>query len=332
MESKKIVVSGIRSTGHLHLGNYYGALRNFVKMQEEYKCFFFIADYHSLTTQPDPSILNPNVRSILAEYLAAGIDPEKAAVYVQSDVPEVCEIYALLNMHAYVGELEKTVSFKDKVRKNPNNVNAGLLTYPVLMAADILQHRADFVPVGKDQIQHLEMARNYAGRFNRFYKTDLFVEPKPYIPEGEPIKIPGLDGSGKMGKSEGNCIYLNDDDKTLTKKVKKAVTDMTPTEPNSPMPETIANLFYIMKIVSAPETYDQFLAAWNDCSIRYGDLKGQLATDILKVTTPIRERYESIYQDTDYLNRVAARGAEQARESSRATLKEMRKLMGFRTF
>lgn len=332
MESKKIVVSGIRSTGHLHLGNYYGALRNFVKMQEEYKCFFFIADYHSLTTQPDPSILNPNVRSILAEYLAAGIDPEKAAVYVQSDVPEVCEIYALLNMHAYVGELEKTVSFKDKVRKNPNNVNAGLLTYPVLMAADILQHRADFVPVGKDQIQHLEMARNYAGRFNRFYKTDLFVEPKPYIPEGEPIKIPGLDGSGKMGKSEGNCIYLNDDDKTLTKKVKKAVTDMTPTEPNSPMPETIANLFYIMKIVSSPETYDQFMAAWNDCSIRYGDLKGQLAADILKVTTPIRERYESIYQDTDYLNRVAAQGAEQARESSRATLKEMRKLMGFRTF
>ena len=332
MDSKKIVVSGIRSTGHLHLGNYYGALRNFVKMQEDYKCFFFIADYHSLTTQPDPSILNPNVRSILAEYLAAGINQEKSAVYVQSDVPEVCEIYALLNMHAYVGELEKTVSFKDKVRKNPNNVNAGLLTYPVLMAADILQHRAHFVPVGKDQIQHLEMARNYAGRFNRFYGEELFVEPKPFIPEGEPIKIPGLDGSGKMGKSEGNCIYLNDDDKTLTKKVKKAVTDMTPTEPCSPMPEAIANLFYILKIVSSQEIYDQFLAAWNDCSIRYGDLKAQLAADILKVTTPIRERYEAIYQDTDYLNRVAAQGAEQARESSRATLNEMRRLMGFRKF
>lgn len=332
MEQKQIVVSGIRSTGHLHLGNYYGALRNFVRMQEQYNCFFFIADYHSLTTHPDPGALNPNVRSILSEYLAAGIDPEKATIYIQSDVPEVCEVFTLLNMHAYVGELEKTVSFKDKVRKNPNNVNAGLLTYPVLMAADILQHRAHLVPVGKDQLQHLEMARNYAKRFNNFYQTDLFIEPKPYEPEGETIKIPGLDGSGKMGKSEGNCIYLNDEDKELTKKVKKAVTDMTPTEPNSPMPDTIANLFYLMKIVSTPETYNQFLAAWNDCSIRYGDLKGQLATDILKVTTPIRERYKEIYEDTDYLNRIAAAGAEKARENVRKTLQEMRRIMGFRTF
>jgi tryptophanyl-tRNA synthetase len=332
MAQKEIVVSGIRSTGHLHLGNYYGALRNFVRMQEQYDCYFFIADYHSLTTHPDPTDLNPNVRSILSEYLAAGIDPEKSAIYVQSDVPEVCEVFTLLNMHAYVGELEKTVSFKDKVRKNPNNVNAGLLTYPVLMAADILQHRADIVPVGKDQLQHLEMARNYAKRFNNFYGTDLFVEPKPYTPEGETIKIPGLDGSGKMGKSEGNCIYLNDEDKDLIKKVKKAVTDMTPTEPNSPMPDSIANLFYILKIVSTAEVYDQFLGAWNDCSIRYGDLKAQLAADMLKVTTPIRERYKEIYQDTEYLNRVATLGAEKARESSRRTLAEMRRIMGFRSF
>jgi tryptophanyl-tRNA synthetase len=301
-------------------------------MQEQYDCYFFIADYHSLTTHPDPTDLNPNVRSILSEYLAAGIDPEKSAIYVQSDVPEVCEVFTLLNMHAYVGELEKTVSFKDKVRKNPNNVNAGLLTYPVLMAADILQHRADIVPVGKDQLQHLEMARNYAKRFNNFYGTDLFVEPKPYTPEGETIKIPGLDGSGKMGKSEGNCIYLNDEDKDLIKKVKKAVTDMTPTEPNSPMPDSIANLFYILKIVSTAEVYDQFLGAWNDCSIRYGDLKAQLAADMLKVTTPIRERYKEIYQDTEYLNRVATLGAEKARESSRRTLAEMRRIMGFRSF
>ena len=329
---KKIVLSGIRSTGHLHLGNYYGALRNFVEMQDEYRCYFFIADYHSLTTQPDPALLNPSVRSILAEYLAAGLDPEKSTIYVQSDVPETCEFYTLLNMHAYVGELEKTVSFKDKVRKNPNNVNAGLLTYPVLMAADILQHRADFVPVGKDQLQHLEMARNYAVRFNHFYKTDLMVQPRPYEAKGEPIKIPGLDGSGKMGKSEGNCVFINDDEKTLTKKVKKAVTDMTPTEPNAPMSEPIANLFYLLKVVSAPETYDQFLAAWNDCSIRYGDLKAQLAADMLKVTTPIRERYNEIYQDTDYLNRVAAKGAAEARENVRKTLDEMRRLMGFRRF
>lgn len=332
MDKKLTVLSGIRSTGHLHLGNYYGALRNFVRMQDEYNCYFFIADYHSLTTHPDPAALNPNVRSILSEYLAAGLDPERSVVYIQSDVPETCEVFTLLNMHAYVGELEKTVSFKDKVRKNPGNVNAGLLTYPVLMAADILQHRADIVPVGKDQIQHLEMARNYAKRFNNFYGTDLFVEPRPYEPEGETIKIPGLDGSGKMGKSEGNCIYLNDEDKDLTKKVKKAVTDMTPTEPDSPMPDAIANLFYIMKIVSAPATYAQFLAAWRDCSIRYGDLKSQLAADILKVTAPIRERYKEIYDDTAMLRRVAADGAERARANVRGTLAEMRRVMGFRPF
>ncbi len=329
---KKIVLSGIRSTGHLHLGNYYGALRNFVEMQNDYKCFFFIADYHSLTTQPDPALLNPSVRSILAEYLAAGLDPDKANIYIQSDVPETCEFYTLLNMHAYVGELEKTVSFKDKVRKNPNNVNAGLLTYPVLMAADILQHRADFVPVGKDQVQHLEMARNYAVRFNHFYHTDLLKEPRPFVAQGEPIKVPGLDGSGKMGKSEGNCIYINDDDKTVIKKVKKAVTDMTPTEQNSPMSDPIKNLFYFLQLVSTQEIYDQYLAAWNDCSIRYGDLKMQIATDILKVTTPIRERYNEIYADSDYLNKVAAQGAEAARESCRKTLKAMREIMGFKHF
>ena len=173
---KKRVLSGIRSTGQLHLGNYFGALRNFVKLQDEAECYFFIADYHSLTTHPDPTILHSNVRNILSEYLAAGIDPEKATIYVQSDVPEVAELSLLLGMHAYVGELERTASFKDKVRKNPNNVNIGLLNYPVLMASDILLHRADYVPVGKDQEQHLEMTRHLAHRFNQIYKTDFFNE------------------------------------------------------------------------------------------------------------------------------------------------------------
>ena len=329
MEKKPIVLSGIRSTGHLHLGNYYGALRNFVEMQNDYDCRYFIADYHSLTTQPDPSVLNPNVRSILSEYLAAGMDPDKCIIYIQSDVSQTCEFYTLLNMHAYLGELEKTVSFKDKARKQPNNVNAGLLTYPVLMAADILQHKANFVPVGKDQLQHLEMARNFANRFNHFYKTDFMVEPKPYEAKGEPVKIPGLDGSGKMGKSEGNCIYINDEDNVVIKKFKKAVTDMTPTEPNSEMNEPIRNLFYFLKLVSAPEVYDQFLAAWNDCSIRYGDLKMQIAEDVLKVTRPIRERYNEIYADTDYLNKVRDEGAEKARAIVSRNVEEMRQIMGF---
>jgi tryptophanyl-tRNA synthetase len=329
---KQIVVSGIRSTGNLHLGNYYGALRNFIAMQEDYDCYFFIADYHSLTTHPDPSQLHPNVKSILAEYLAAGLDPDKATIYVQSDVPEVCELYTLLNMHAYIGELERTASFKDKVRKQPENVNAGLLTYPVLMAADILQHRANFVPVGKDQLQHLEMTRKYARRFNTIYGTEFFPEPEAYQYTGEPIKIPGLDGSGKMGKSEGNCIYLNDEDKVLTKKVMRAVTDQGPTEMNQTKPEVIENLFTLMRVVSAPDVVAHFDELYNKCEIRYGDMKKQLAADILKVTAPIRDRYNEIVRDEDYLRRVAAQGAERARQSSDATLQEVRKIMGIRRF
>jgi tryptophanyl-tRNA synthetase len=329
---KQIVVSGIRSTGNLHLGNYYGALRNFIAMQEDYDCYFFIADYHSLTTHPDPSQLHPNVKSILAEYLAAGLDPDKATIYVQSDVPEVCELYTLLNMHAYIGELERTASFKDKVRKQPENVNAGLLTYPVLMAADILQHRANFVPVGKDQLQHLEMTRKYARRFNTLYGTEFFPEPEAYQYTGEPIKIPGLDGSGKMGKSEGNCIYLNDEDKVLTKKVMRAVTDQGPTEMNQTKPDVIENLFTLMRVVSAPDVVAHFDELYNKCEIRYGDMKKQLAADILKVTAPIRDRYNEIVRDEDYLRRVAAQGAERARQSSDATLQEVRKIMGIRRF
>lgn len=330
--AKPIVLSGIRATGHLHLGNYFGALRNFVDMQQDYDCRYFIADYHSLTTKPDPKVLNDNVRSILAEYLAAGMDPERCMVYVQSDVPETCEFYTLLNMHAYLGELEKTVAFKDKARKQPNNVNAGLLTYPVLMAADILQHKANFVPVGKDQLQHLEMARNFANRFNHFYGQDFLVEPYPYVAKGEPVKVPGLDGSGKMGKSEGNCIYINDDDATVIKKFKKAVTSTTPEVPNSPMNDPVQNLFTFLRLVSTPEVQQFYQDAWNNCNIRYGDLKMQIAEDVLKVTRPIRERYNEIYANTEYLNRVRREGAERVREQIKQNIDQMRCIMGIKLF
>lgn len=325
-------MSGIRSTGHLHLGNYFGALRNFVKIQDSYRCFFFIADLHSLTTHPHPDDFHAGVKTILAEYLAAGLDPEKAAIYIQSDVPEISELYVLLNMIAYKGELERTASFKDKVRKNPDNVNAGLLTYPVLMASDILVHRSNFVPVGKDQEQHLEMARVFARRFNNMYGTELFPEPQAMIFPGGPVKVPGLDGNGKMGKSEGNGIYLYDDEKTITKKVMKAVTDSGPTEPCSQKPEVIENLFTLMKLVSEPETVKYFDEKWNDCSIRYGDLKKQLAADICKVTLPIKEKIDDIYADEEYLAKVVKRGGEAARESAAATLREVRKAIGFKSF
>lgn len=326
------VLSGIRSTGHLHLGNYFGALKNFVKIQQTYNCFFFIADLHSLTTHPHPDDFHSSVKIILSEYLAAGLDPEKCALFVQSDVPEICELYVLLNMLSYKGELERTAAFKDKVRKNPENVNAGLLTYPVLMASDILIHRANYVPVGKDQEQHLEIARVLARRFNNMYGTDVFPEPKAFNFGNDLVKVPGLDGSGKMGKSEGNCIYLADDEKTITKKVMKAVTDSGPTEPNSPMPEVIANLFTIMELVSAPDTIQYFRDKWNDCSIRYGDLKKQLAQDICRTTLPIKERIEDIYNNDGYLASVARAGAQKARESAAATLALAKEAVGFRKF
>ena len=325
----EIVVSGIRPTGNLHLGNYFGAVKNFLRLQDEYKCFFFIADWHSLTTHPHPGDVTANVRKILSEYLAFGIDPEKAAIYVQSDVKEVLELYLYLNMNAYLGELQRVTSFKEKARKQPENVNAGLLTYPTLMAADILIHRADKVPVGKDQEQNMEMARKFARRFNIIYGVEFFPEPQSYSFGGDAIKVPGLDGSGKMGKSEGNAIYLIDDAATIRKKVMKAVTDSGPTQPNSEKPEAIANLFTMLKIVSSADTYDYFNEKYNACEIRYGDLKKQLAEDIVNFTSPIRERILAYAADTEYMDKVAREGAEKARASADKTIREVRKIIGF---
>ncbi|MGE5418603.1 MAG: tryptophan--tRNA ligase [Chloroflexota bacterium] len=326
------VVSGIRSTGNLHLGNYFGAIRNFLKMQSENRCFFFIADYHALTTHPHPDNLQGNIKQVLAEYLACGIDPAVATVFIQSDVPEVCELYLLLNMNAYVGELERTASFKEKIRKHPDNINAGLLTYPVLMAADIIIHKADHVPVGKDQEQHLEMTRRFARRFNTMYGVDYFPEPDAYNFGKQLIKIPGLDGSGKMGKSEGNGIFLSDDPKEIRKKVMRAVTDEGPKAPDSEPSEPVKNLFTIMDVVSDPETVKFFREKHATCEIRYGDMKKQLAEDIVKVTGPIHERIKDILANREYLAKVVKEGADKARESASKTVREVREIIGYRTF
>ncbi len=325
------VVSGIRSTGHLHLGNYFGAIKNFVKMQHQHRCYFFIADYHSLTTHPTPDDLYRNVRQVLIEYLAAGIDPEVATLYVQSDVPEVAELYLLLNMNAYKGELERCTSFKDKVRTQPDNVNAGLLTYPVLMAADIIIHKATKVPVGKDQEQHLEMARTFANRFNRMYKTECFPPPYAYNFDEELVKVPGLDGSTKMGKSgaEGNAIFLADDPRTIRKKVMRATTDSGPAQPGEPVSPPVQNLFNLMGIVSSQETVAHFLDAHKQATIRYGDMKKQLAEDMIAFTAPLRERILALDADEEHLRKVARLGAEKARESARETIREIREIIGF---
>lgn len=323
------VVSGIRPTGNLHLGNYFGAIRSFLQMQEEYNCFFFIADWHSLTTHPHPDNLRQNVKTILSEYLACGVDPEKSTIYVQSDIRQIPELYLYLNMNAYIGELERVTSFKEKVRQNPDNVNAGLLTYPTLMATDIIIHHADKVPVGKDQEQNMEMARLFARRFNRIYGVEYFKEPASFSMSDKALKVPGLDGSGKMGKSTGNAIYLIDDEATIRKKVMKALTDSGPTRMNQEKPEVIQNLFTLMEIVSEPSTLEYFNEKWNTCEIRYGDMKKQLAADINAWCTPIRERILDIQNNEEYLKKVVRIGAEKASASAERTLQDVREIIGF---
>ncbi|MCF8253099.1 MAG: tryptophan--tRNA ligase [Bacteroidia bacterium] len=332
--SKEIIVSGIRPTGNLHLGNYLGAVTNFVSMQHEHNCYFFIADYHSLTTHPNPKDLHSNVRQVLVEYLACGLDPEVCTLYIQSDLPQIPELYMILNMHAYKGELERVASFKEKVRSHPENVNAGLLTYPVLMAADIIIHKATKVPVGKDQEQHLEMARTFGNRFNRIYETEIFPEPFAFNYGKELVKIPGLQGGGKMSKSDGdnNVINLIDTPELIRKKMSKAVTEVGPTEPNSTPSQAVQNLFDIIKIVSGEEKLSHYQKLYADCTIRYGDLKKDLAEDMVQFLTPIREKIIEIDQDNDYLGKVVKLGKEKASESANNTLKECREAIGFKSF
>jgi tryptophanyl-tRNA synthetase len=331
--AKEIVVSGIRPTGFLHLGNYFGAMRNYVRMQEDYDCYFFVADWHSLTTHPDTKGLKESALRVVAENIAAGLDPEKVCLYMQSSVPEIAELYLFLNMLAYKGELEKTVTFKDKVRAQPDNVNAGLLTYPVLMSADILIHRAKYVPVGKDQEQHLEMARNYAQRFNHRY-GELFPEPQAFNFGAQLVKVPSLDGAGKMSKSENQLatLYLADEDDLIRKKVMKAKTDAGPTSENEEMPDYIKNLFGLMELVSDEKTTQKFKADFNKASIRYGDMKKQLAEDMVQFIAPIREKANAIRNDEAYLKKVIRTGAERSRGNAAKTIEAVRKAIGFNYF
>jgi tryptophanyl-tRNA synthetase len=325
-----IVVSGIRPTGYLHLGNYFGALKNFITMQEENNCFFFIADYHSLTTHPKPEDLKENIKNVLIDYLAAGLDPEKAVIYVQSDVPEVCELNLLLSMNVYVGELQRVASFKEKVRRQPNNVNAGLLIYPILMSADILLHHADKVPVGKDQEQHLELTRDFAQRFNNIYGVEFFKLPIAYNFGAELVKIPGLDGTTKMSKSDNpnSAIFLSDSPEIIRKKVMRAVSDSGPTAPEMPKSQAVENLFTLLQAVSSAETLQYFNEQYDQCTIRYGDLKKQLAEDLVNFTAPIYDRILSLKTNDDYLRKVLREGQEKARESAKKTVKNVREIVG----
>lgn len=326
-----IVLSGIRPTGQLHLGNYFGALRNFVRMQHDAKCYFFIADYHALTTHDDPTRLHENVRTVLAEYLAAGIDPDVATVYVQSDVPQVTELSLLLGMHAYVGELERTASFKDKVRKNPSNVNAGLFTYPVLMAADILLYQPDYVPVGEDQKQHVELCRNIVQRFNGIY-GDVFKMPEPYIPKVGARVMSLSDPGAKMSKSDkdpNGSIYLMEKPEDILRKFKRAVTDSDtencvrydPT--NKP---GVANLMTIYSAVTG-KSFDEIEQEF--AGKGYGAFKPAVGEAVVETLRPIREEATRILGDKAYLESVYRAGAQKASYVAEKTLRKVYKKVGF---
>lgn len=333
---KKTVLSGMRATGKLHLGNYFGAAINYVKLQEEdLNCFYFIADWHSLTTQHNPALLKQNVKEVLVNYLACGIDPSKSSIYIQSDVKEISELYLYLNMFAHKGELEKTASFKEKIRAKGQSVNAGLLTYPTLMAADILIHRADLVPVGKDQEQHLEMTRTFSNRFNHTYKTDFLPEAQAYNFGNELVKIMSLNGEGKMSKSDGNennAIFLADEPADILRKIKKAKTGNSPESNNEKKSPAVEGLFELMRLVSKEDTFNFFNENFNNCSIRYGDFKTQLAEDIITYFDPIREKIKELSADDKYLLKVSNDGAEKARINAKATLEGMRELIGINYF
>ena len=326
---KDIVMSGIRPTGFLHLGNYFGAIRNYIKMQNDFECYFMVADLHSLTTHPDTKQLKQNVYRVVAENIACGLDPDKAAFYCQSHLRETSELYLYLNMLAYMGELEKTVTFKDKARQNPDNVNAGLLTYPVLQAADILLHRASYVPVGKDQEQHLEMARTFANRFNHRY-GNIFPEPKAFNYNTALVKVPSLDGTGKMSKSENQnaTLYFADDDESIRKKVMKAKTDSGPAEKDSVMPDYIENIFALMQLVSPADKVEKYTEDFNNASIRYGDFKKDLGEDMVNFIAPIRQKTNELLKDEKKLIEILKKGAEKANKSANATMEQVRKAMG----
>lgn len=324
----EIVMSGIRPTGFLHLGNYFGAVRNYVRMQDRYHCFFMVADLHALTTMAKTKELKGQVYRVMAENIACGLDPDKVAFYCQSQVPETAELYLFLNMVALLGELEKTPTFKEKVRHQPKNVNAGLLTYPVLQAADILLHRATLVPVGKDQEQHLEIARNYVKRFNHRYGK-VFPEPQAFNFGDRLIKVPSLDGTGKMSKSENQAatIYLADDDATIRKKIGRARTEAA-SDPGAPMTDAIENLLQLVGLVCGEVMEHRFRGECSSGIIKYSELKNELADGMIAFVGPIRERAEVVQHDYRYLREVMEKGADKARASARATMGMVKEAIG----
>lgn len=325
---RKVILSGVQSTGRLTLGNYLGAINNWVEMQEKYDCYYMIANSHSLTVRNNPEELRNNTLKILALYIAAGLDPKKNTIFIQSQVKEHAELAWILNCYTYMGELSRMTQFKDKSLKHQDNINAGLFTYPVLMAADILLYKANLVPVGEDQKQHLEITRDIAERFNKLY-GDTFVIPEAYVRK-ETARIMGLqDPTSKMSKSATNLndvIFLDDSEETIIKKIKKAVTDSENVVRFAP--ETKPGVSNLMQIYSAI-TNKGFEEIEKDFEGKgYGDLKMAVAEVVVGKLKPIQEKYNELLENRDYLVKVYTEGKMKAEKIAIKTINEVKEKIG----
>lgn len=328
LDGKKSLFSGMQATGTLHLGNYLGALKNWVTLEEEYMCFYSVVDMHSMTVRQNPAELRQKARALLTLYIAAGLDPEKNCIYYQSHVPAHAELSWVLSCFTYMGELNRMTQYKDKAAKHAENINAGLFTYPVLMAADILLFQSDVVPVGSDQKQHLELARDIAERFNNIY-GDVFTIPEPYIGKAGARIMSLQEPTKKMSKSDENpnaSIYLMDDPDTIIRKFKRAVTDSDNEIRYSPDKPGISNLIDIYVAVtgkSIEETEKEF------ASSGYGDFKVAVAEEVVAMLKPVQERYAELAKDKAYIDKIIKDNAEKASYYANKTLRKVHKKIGF---
>jgi tryptophanyl-tRNA synthetase len=327
----KTVLSLVRATGRQHLGNYLGALRQMGELSRraDRRCFFGIADLHTLTTHPDPRTVRANTPEAVLDILASGVDPQRSVVFTQSSVPETSELFWLLCCLMPLGLLQRATTFKDKSEKQPENVNAGLLTYPVLMAADILGPRAHYVPVGEDQYQHLEMARDLASKFNRLYCPEgepLFPEPQPVAKE--PVRVPGLDGTGKMGKSDGNALLLSDTPDEMWEKLRPAVTDPARKRRQDPGTPEICNVYGLHELVSSKETQEWAAHGCRTAGIGCIDCKKRLHVHVVELLGPVQERRAALARERGLAEDVLSDGARRARAAIGETVERAKDRMG----
>ncbi|MBA6336790.1 tryptophan--tRNA ligase [Colwellia sp. BRX8-7] len=329
--SKPIVLSGCQPSGDLTIGNYLGALKQWVSMQDSHECYYMLVDQHAITVRPNPADLRKATLDGLALYLACGVDPEKSTIFIQSHVPEHAQLSWVLNCYTQMGELNRMTQYKDKSQKSEANMNSGLFTYPVLMAADILLYNADRVPVGEDQKQHLELARDIATRFNNLH-GDTFTVPAPYIPEFGARVMSLLEPTKKMSKSDanpGNFIGLLEDPKKISKKIKRAMTDSDEEANiyfNIEEKPGVSNLLSLLSCCTG-ETVEQLVPQYEDKM--YGHLKGDVANAVVALLEPIQQRYHQIREDQAYLDAVMKAGAEKASARASKILAKVYDAVGF---